>query len=197
ISSLGVGDYDPSNTTRKQRRVVASNQETAALGSIDPAPDAFGGPLPDSADDAANTLVDAFGTALGNIQRSGDSRGAMAPDWSNDGSKIVYVSTNCGKDGRLGCGQNEPIPADSDADLYVVPYNGKAGGAATPVSGAASSGVWEYYPEFSPDDRFIAFNRVEDYTAVPDPRSEEHTSELQSRENLVCRLLLEKKKNKN
>src|SRR5207302_11134109 len=27
-------------------------------------------------------------------------------------------------------------------------------------------------------------------------RSEEHTSELQSRENLVCRLLLEKKKNK-
>src|SRR5207302_9816819 len=32
--------------------------------------------------------------------------------------------------------------------------------------------------------------------SVPPPswRSEEHTSELQSRENLVCRLLLEKKK---
>src|SRR5690606_14236093 len=30
--------------------------------------------------------------------------------------------------------------------------------------------------------------------ANPIPRSEEHTSELQSRENLVCRLLLEKKK---
>src|SRR5690606_39999841 len=30
---------------------------------------------------------------------------------------------------------------------------------------------------------------------VVDDRSEEHTSELQSRENLVCRLLLEKKKN--
>src|SRR5690606_39387749 len=29
------------------------------------------------------------------------------------------------------------------------------------------------------------------------PRSEEHTSELQSRENLVCRLLLEKKKQTN
>src|SRR3712207_8216906 len=29
------------------------------------------------------------------------------------------------------------------------------------------------------------------------PRSEEHTSELQSRQNLVCRLLLEKKKKKN
>src|SRR5690606_39770655 len=30
--------------------------------------------------------------------------------------------------------------------------------------------------------------------AEADERSEEHTSELQSRENLVCRLLLEKKK---
>src|SRR2546430_9452915 len=29
----------------------------------------------------------------------------------------------------------------------------------------------------------------------PGPRSEEHTSELQSQSNLVCRLLLEKKKN--
>src|SRR5262249_56448822 len=32
---------------------------------------------------------------------------------------------------------------------------------------------------------------------VPAPRSEEHTSELQSLTNLVCRLLLEKKKNSN
>src|SRR5688572_31514844 len=32
-------------------------------------------------------------------------------------------------------------------------------------------------------------------TAIGVPRSEEHTSELQSQSNLVCRLLLEKKKN--
>src|SRR5690349_23779951 len=32
--------------------------------------------------------------------------------------------------------------------------------------------------------------------AAPDERSEEHTSELQSRRDLVCRLLLEKKKKK-
>src|SRR5437773_535921 len=31
---------------------------------------------------------------------------------------------------------------------------------------------------------------------VPEDRSEEHTSELQSHHDLVCRLLLEKKKNK-
>src|SRR5690606_39691979 len=34
------------------------------------------------------------------------------------------------------------------------------------------------------------------YSIVMVERSEEHTSELQSRENLVCRLLLEKKKKK-
>src|SRR5690606_39613749 len=42
--------------------------------------------------------------------------------------------------------------------------------------------------------------KVKPYDAIrvlfthPPHRSEEHTSELQSRENLVCRLLLEKKK---
>src|SRR5690606_40678370 len=40
-----------------------------------------------------------------------------------------------------------------------------------------------------PVDRTVLY--VSDGTG----RSEEHTSELQSRENLVCRLLLEKKKN--
>src|SRR5438445_5987159 len=34
-------------------------------------------------------------------------------------------------------------------------------------------------------------------TLTPEERSEEHTSELQSRQYLVCRLLLEKKKNNN
>src|SRR5690554_7346609 len=33
--------------------------------------------------------------------------------------------------------------------------------------------------------------------AIPEQRSEEHTSELQSRPHLVCRLLLEKKKHNN
>src|SRR2546430_7305696 len=36
---------------------------------------------------------------------------------------------------------------------------------------------------------------VEHLSLAEDVRSEEHTSELQSQSNLVCRLLLEKKKN--
>src|SRR5204863_7915163 len=40
----------------------------------------------------------------------------------------------------------------------------------------------------------IAFPRRRTFLSAAPPRSEEHTSELQSRRDLVCRLLLEKKK---
>src|SRR5690606_40042988 len=42
-------------------------------------------------------------------------------------------------------------------------------------------------------DLLGALEDVEDLRVAAPLRSEEHTSELQSRENLVCRLLLEKK----
>src|SRR5690606_40187738 len=49
-----------------------------------------------------------------------------------------------------------------------------------------------------PGRRLLAFGRLGGVRVAgaldAHPRSEEHTSELQSRENLVCRLLLEKKK---
>src|SRR5690606_34959461 len=50
-----------------------------------------------------------------------------------------------------------------------------------------------------PDFTFYKVKSGISYTKADIPenkRSEEHTSELQSRENLVCRLLLEKKKRK-
>src|SRR5260221_8705694 len=54
----------------------------------------------------------------------------------------------------------------------------------------------------SPDGTWIAFvadkklKKVPVLGGSPTVRSEEHTSELQSHSDLVCRLLLEKKKNK-
>jgi hypothetical protein len=91
------------------------------------------------------------GNAYGFIERQGDARGAMMPDLSDDGQKIVYVSTNAGKDGRIGSGE---------ADLFTVGYNGGNGGPAAGVTGASEAGVGEYYPAFSPDGKLIAFNRV-------------------------------------
>src|SRR5690606_39766792 len=51
---------------------------------------------------------------------------------------------------------------------------------AFPLSNWTELDIWQYI-------------YLENIPIVPLYRSEEHTSELQSRENLVCRLLLEKK----
>src|SRR5207302_10505539 len=66
-----------------------------------------------------------------------------------------------------------------------------------------SSGVGMQVPEFAVTDRTdfegyesLYVKSVRSVTANSGTRSEEHTSELQSRENLVCRRLLEKKKGK-
>src|SRR5690606_41909889 len=58
------------------------------------------------------------------------------------------------------------------------------------VAGWCLGGVVPYSPDSTSPLAEVA--RV----ALCGSRSEEHTSELQSRENLVCRLLLEKKKKK-
>src|SRR5690606_39891516 len=47
-----------------------------------------------------------------------------------------------------------------------------------------------------PDSPISGIAFTKHYQLVKEQRSEEHTSELQSRENLVCRLLLEKKNKK-
>src|SRR5690606_41468471 len=57
-----------------------------------------------------------------------------------------------------------------------------------PFSGPVEENYEEDFPNVA-DDRFSGMCLFRSYS-----RSEEHTSELQSRENLVCRLLLEKKK---
>src|SRR3712207_1898179 len=53
------------------------------------------------------------------------------------------------------------------------------------------------FGQIVPQDEFLALMQISDaFELVKLSRSEEHTSELQSRQYLVCRLLLEKKKKK-
>src|SRR3989449_8395721 len=70
-----------------------------------------------------------------------------------------------------------PSPAAASASLEASPYRARAS------RGEARKFV---EPQFDGDASEYAFHR-----------SEEHTSELQSRLHLVCRLLLEKKKKSN
>src|SRR5690606_40478742 len=63
---------------------------------------------------------------------------------------------------------------------------------------AIISVIRKTYPDHAimAEESGLTTGRDNDHQWIIDPldRSEEHTSELQSRENLVCRLLLEKKK---
>ena len=85
------------------------------------------------------------------VARTGDPNGAAAPSFSHDGKSIVYTSG-----ASPGAGT---ITATTGA-LYTVPYNNRAGGAATAVPGASDPAYNSYYPIFSPDDALLAFNRV-------------------------------------
>jgi hypothetical protein len=93
----------------------------------------------------------------GIIQRMGDeTRSAGAPNWMHNGNTIAYVSTDNGtKDGRIGC----EFLNSCTADVYTVPYS-KTGGPASGLAGASDPAYNEYYPAYSPDDQFVAFNRV-------------------------------------
>lgn len=98
-------------------------------------------------------VAEAEGTAWGRIALNGETRSAIAPTWSHDGDDLVYTSADVAQDGRIGAGNDE-------VDLHRVPFNAGQGGAVKAVEGAAEPGVAEYYPSFSADDQFLAFNRL-------------------------------------
>ena len=93
----------------------------------------------------------------GVIARDGDPRNASSPSWRQDGSAIAYVSTAGGGEGVIAA----PTVADSTFDIYTVPYNTRAGGAATPLAGASDPSYNEFYPVYSPGDTLVAFNRTD------------------------------------
>lgn len=131
--------------------------DMAAEGVVPPVPTGQQqqGQPQDAAERAVGTaMVSALGTGWGVIARTGDTRAAVTPDWSHDGLSIAYTSTDSTADGRIGNNA-------SQVDIYTVPYANGQGGPATPLAGASAPGVAEYYPDFSADDRFIAFNRVQ------------------------------------
>ncbi|HSC89141.1 MAG TPA: hypothetical protein VLC09_17785 [Polyangiaceae bacterium] len=118
----------------------------------------------------ASTANPAFvalqGTGWGKIARTGDSRAAANPNWSPDGLTIAYASVAQVAGGHVGGldpantqPPDKPVATATEADIFTVPFAEGAGGNATPVAGAAEAGVAEYYPDFSSDGKFLAFNR--------------------------------------
>src|SRR2546427_7446712 len=93
-------------------------------------------------------------------------------------------------------------PPRSTLFPYTTLFRSPFGGYPTEQVAVGVEGVHEPVPHAG-DVVFLArvLERVGDVDGAPqvpdsERRSEEHTSELQSQSNLVCRLLLEKKKKK-
>jgi hypothetical protein len=107
-------------------------------------------------------LVMLKGTLWNVIPRTGDTRASVTPNWSHDGTRVAYTSTDSTSDGRVGATSNSQTPL-TEADIYTVPFNGGNGGTVVQV--AAETGVGEYYPDFSPDDKYLAYNRVANIAA--------------------------------
>lgn len=84
---------------------------------------------------------------------TGITQSISNPDWSKSGELIAFSVSETSVDGH-------PDWHNNTSDIYTVPYNNRAGGAATPVPGASDPAALEYYPAFSPDDALIAFTRA-------------------------------------
>jgi hypothetical protein len=158
VTSYGCKDPQPDAGMYTEQIWTADDQtcdkvQVGGLGWMDLSTTA---PAYDAGSQNAFVVIKNLGTSFGILPISGDpniGHGGTGefPNWKHDGTDILYVSTNAGLSGRLGVG---------NADLYTVPYNNRQGGTATPVAGASDPAVMEYYPSYSADDKFIAFNRA-------------------------------------
>jgi hypothetical protein len=95
-------------------------------------------------------------TGWGILARTGDPRQAATPTWWHDGSSIAYTSSAVVGEGVISA----PDGTDPTMDIYLVPFNNRQGGTATPLAGASDPNAWEFYPVISPDDALLAFNRT-------------------------------------
>src|SRR5690625_3954430 len=86
--------------------------------------------------------------------------------------------------------------ADQRIEAWCITYPSvvTVAAIATFPSGAIACSSWTPPSVCRPTRWICSLANSGDFAANRYPRSEEHTSELQSRGHLVCRLLLEKKK---
>ena len=81
------------------------------------------------------------------------------------GNEIAYVTSEAGGEGVIAAPGVDPT-----MDINTIPYNDRAGGDAKPFPGASDPNFHEFYPVYSPEDTFLAFNRTDN--SPPDSYSE-------------------------
>jgi hypothetical protein len=99
------------------------------------------------------TDLEATSTAQGagwDMLPRGDANGAAYASFAHTADTVLYVSAPTVSSGVTV----------TQGDIATVPFNNRLGGTATKVLGADTSAYNEYYPTFSPDDKYVAYNRV-------------------------------------
>src|SRR2546430_14551251 len=96
-------------------------------------------------------------------------------------------------DGKALVFQSEREPGNPFYQIYIL---GLETGDSHRVSAGIGKTTCAFFRPNSDEVLFASTHLDSDAKAKQKTRSEEHTSELQSQSNLVCRLLLEKKKKK-
>ena len=99
--------------------------------------------------EAAST---AQGTGWGYLARTGETADAASASFAHTTDTVLYVASSSGV--------TQGVIATSGG-LETVPFNNRAGGTPAPVAGAAEPNYNQYYPSFSSDDKYIAYDRVE------------------------------------
>ncbi len=94
------------------------------------------------------------------------------PEWSPDGRTVAFARSpvdaalvNLMRDKKF----LTPAPGETiddlnrryriRFDLYTLPFNGGDGGTPEPLEGASRNGRSNFFPRYSPDGRWIAFNQ--------------------------------------
>jgi len=94
------------------------------------------------------------------------------PAFSADGKRVAFARANVDPalvktitDGKLKAEDpaqtidevNRKYPVQFD--LYSVPFNNGKGGTPTPIPGASSNGMSNFFPKYSPDGRWLVFTQ--------------------------------------
>jgi hypothetical protein len=90
------------------------------------------------------------GTGWGVLSRTGDPNQAAYASFFHETDRLLYVSSP-----TVGSGVTATY-----GDLATIPFGDRTGGPSTKIPGANTTTWNEYYPTLSPDDRWIAYNRV-------------------------------------
>src|SRR5690554_7896681 len=119
----------------------------------------------------------------------------QAASWYNSGVEVIHAAAG-------GAGSSVMAAAAEATNKWVVGVDSDQADQSSTVLTSAVKGVGQaafdaleaYYNDNFPGGETWNLGAKEKAVGLPMERSEEHTSELQSRPHLVCRLLLEKKK---